>query len=362
MPKFSGEKLSEIVKTVFKKAGGTDEECDLLADALVSANLSGVDSHGFILLTHYIRQIKNGEIVPGNKPKLVQETPTTALLDGNDSFGYVVAKKGMEIAIEKAKKMGVATVSLRNCTHIGRLGYYPLMAAKENMIGFITVLAGPVGAPYGGTSRVLGTNPLSFAIPGREFPFLLDMATTVHASGYILEKYLSGEKLPPGWMIGPDGKDILDPAVKYEQGPEKSASKIFGGYKGYALSLLVEILSGCLAGDGCSLYIDQKTHREFNPALIIVIDIAKFTSIDDFKERTDFLFKSCKNAIKAPGVDEILVTGEPEYKAQKTRGRDGIPIKEGVWKHIVSQVNEELGINLDESISGPPDKKIGRIA
>jgi len=348
MPTISSERLRKITTTVFKAAGSTDEEAELVTDCLVSANLLGVDSHGVSLIPEYLEMLKKGLIKPNNKPKVIHETPNLLLLDGNDSWGYIVAKKAMELAIKKAKKKGIAVVSIRSCNHIGRLGYWAMMAAKEDMIGIITCSSGPAVAPYGGVDRVLGPNPICIAVLGKEYQFLLDISTSMRASGWIRERYWAGEKLPPGWMINDKGEPVLDPSVKYEMPREKSASIPFGGYKGYGLEVMVDLLTGCLVGDGCSLFIHQTKHREYNPTLIIVINIATFTSIDDFKERVDFLFKAIKNSRKAPGVEEILIPGEPEWRTQRIRSREGIPFTEGVWKHIVSPVKEELGIDIEK--------------
>jgi len=345
MPTISSERLRKICTTVLKAAGAPDEIAEQVTDCLVSANLLGVDSHGVFLLPTYLERIKKGWIIPTNKPKVINETPTTAIVDGNHQFGYVVAPKAMEIAIKKAKENGIAVVTIRKVDHIGRLGYYAMMAAKENMIGFIACDADPLVAPYGGVDKILGTNPFAIAIPGKEYPFLLDIATSMRAGGWIKQKLLAGEKLPPGWMINEKGEVVLD-ASEYASGAARLVT--FGGYKGYGISVAVSLLTGCLADIGCGLFIDQTRKRYWNSSLIIVIDIAKFAPIEEFKEKADFLFKGIKNSKKAPGVEEILIPGEPEWRTQRIRSREGIPFSDGHWNFFVSGVKEQIGTDVEK--------------
>jgi len=340
-------RFKKIVKTIFTKAGVTDEEAEVLTDALLTANLSGVDSHGFGIIPGYLRHIKAGEWKSGQHAEIVHETSVIARIDGHDGIGELIAKEAMEVAIRKAKENQVSTVSVFNCNHVGRLGYYTLMAAQQDMIGMMMCSTGPGVAPHGGVERILGTNPISIAIPGKEFIFFLDIATSYRAAGWAREAMFKGEKIPVGWMISDKGQPVTDPSVKFLQPPDKSAALTFGGYKGYGLSLAIDILSGCLSGDGSTIFMHRSGRHEHNPLFISVINIAAFTPVNDFKERVEYLFKAVKNSKKAPGVEEILIPGELELRAWKKRSREGIPIHEKIWEEVALEARK-LGIDLEK--------------
>jgi len=276
----------------------------------------------------------------------VRESPSTALLNGNWGFGQVIAEKGMEIAMEKAKAHSISAVGLFHCNHIGRLGEYALMAAEQDMIGIVACNAPPPGgntAPYGGRARRLSTGPVSAAVPaGKWKPFLLDFATSIAAEGKLRIKYYRGEKVPLGWIIDKEGRPTTDPKDFYEGG----AILPFGNHKGYALSLLIDILGGALTGGGC---VSSKEFVGGNGTLMIAINISSFTPLQDFKERIDALFEVIKDTPTAMGFEEVMVPGEPEFRTEEKHLKEGIFVEEKTWQDI-TKIAEELELNLKEIV------------
>jgi len=352
MPVFSADQLRTVAQEVFKKVGSSAKEAQLVADLLVKSNLAGHDSHGVIRIPWYVQAVKEGRAKPGAKVSIVRETPTMALIDGHWGWGQVVATRAMELAIKKAKKSDVSAVGAINCWHIGRLADYSLMALKHNMIGVTMVNSSPLVAPYGGSKRILSTNPMAFAIPaGKEKPFLLDMATSVGAEGKMRVKLNRGEKVPDDWLLDKEGRPTNNPADLYAGG----ALLPFGatvGYKGYGLCMLVDILCGALTGGGCTSSKEYLARKFFggNGTFVMAINIASFTPVSRFKARMDELIKVIKQSPVAQGFTEILIPGEPEYRSEEKRLREGIPIEEKTWQDIC-QTAKGLGLNAEKIVS-----------
>jgi uncharacterized oxidoreductase len=245
MPNVTPERLTEIARSLLIAAGTPDSEADTISRLSIGANLAGHDSHGIILIPTYIDRVKVGHIVPGAPWTIVEETPTTTVVDGNWGFGYVVTEKAMKLTIEKADKQNVAACTVFRQGHIGRLAAYPLMAIERGMIAMITADSGRSPkhvAPFGGAKARLGTNPICFAIPSNlDGPLFFDMATSAAAAGKIGVAMARGEPVPPGWLIDADGKPTTDPR-KLRQGGALLPLGGAEGYKGYGLATIVETL------------------------------------------------------------------------------------------------------------------------
>lgn len=332
MPVFKAEELERVAFNILKAAGTQEYEAKIVSENLIKSNLYGHDSHGIINLPRYIRSILKGELKLGIKAKVVNETPSTAVLDGGFGFGFLLGKQAMEMAIEKAKKTGIGMVSLFNTTHTGRVGEYPELALKHNMIGFAIgggSLKGSV-AVFGGATKIFGTNPLSVSIPTlNERPILVDMATSVAAGGKIRVAQARGEKVPLGWILDSEGRQTTDPAQREVMLP-------WGGYKGAAIQIINHTL-GILA---CPARDEKR-----GGFIFMAINIDVFRSVDEFKEDVDELIRTVKASKKMPGVKDILIAGEPEYNTREKRLKEGIPIEEETWKDLKS-VAEEVGLDL----------------
>ena len=346
MPILQADHLIQVGTDIFRAAGATEEEASVVARYLVNSNLVGHDSHGVIQIPSYIRRIQSGNICPGATIDVVNETPSTAVLDGNWGFGQVTATRAMEVAIEKAASHTISSVGIRNCNHVGRVGEYPPLAAEKNMIGMMTVNdhgAGRLAAPWGGIDRRTSPNPFAAALPTGGEPLMLDMTMSVTAEGKIRVKRNRKEQTPEGWIIDSEGNPTTDPEVFYGDPP--GAILPMGGvvgYKGYALGLLFDILGGALTGAGCSR---PGVDRVGNGTFIIVIQIEAYTSIEEFTRHVDGLVEFVKSSRTMPGFDEILVPGEPEWREKEKRLAEGFFVGDETWRQIV-EVAGEVGVSV----------------
>jgi LDH2 family malate/lactate/ureidoglycolate dehydrogenase len=341
MPKLRAQELEALTSAIFKAAGSPDDVAERLGLALVGSNLMGVDSHGVVQIPLYVEWVRQGQVEPGANVEVVRETPNIAILDGHWGFGQVTAQKGMQLAIEKAKRNQISLVGLINCNHIGRLGEYTMMAMAEGLIGIVVANAGPEEvAPFGGAERVFDTNPISVAVPAaKAHPFLLDYATSACAEGKLRVARNKGARIPEGWILDKDGKPSTDPNDFYEGG----VILPFGGHKGYALALLVDLLGGALTCAGCT---SLPEYGGGNGVLMGAIDVEAFRPLDEFIENADRLFTRVRQSKPMPGVSEILIPGEPEFRERKIRERDGIPIDDTTWTKILG-VAGELQVDVD---------------
>jgi len=347
MPVLSVEQLRTTAASIFKALGAPGDEAELVANLLVEANLTGHDSHGVIRIPIYARGVRMGAVKPRAKITVVKETPSTAIVDGGWNFGQVVCTYAMNLCIKKAKQNVVGLVGARRCHHSGRMNAYAELALKHDMIGMVSVNSNTFVAPFGGRTKQLGTNPLCFAIPaGEEPPMVLDMATAVWAHGKIMVRVARGEPLPEGVLLDLDGNPTTDPKW-YEKGGALLPLGGPVGYKGFGLSLLVEILTGALAEAGCSNSEEYRSRPFYggNGVFMMAIDVGRLTDLNAFKKRVDNLFRSIKNSPRALGFDEILIPGEPERRLQEKNLREGVYVEESTWNDI-RQLGKELEVDV----------------
>jgi len=348
------ETLERFMTDVFKAAGVPEEDAKICADVLIESDKRGIDSHGINRLkTIYIDRIKDGILNPVTNIEIVREGPTTAVVDGHNGMGMVVAKKSMEMAIEKARKYGMGMVAVRNSTHYGIAGYYATMATKEDMIGITGTNARPSIAPTFGVENMLGTNPLTFGIPtDEEFPFVLDCATSITQRGKIEVYAKLGKQLPPGWVIDENGNTMTDPEetlVALTKGkaaltPLGGIGEETAGYKGYGYATVVEILSAALQSGS---YLKMLTGIENGKKVpyrlghfFIAINVSAFVDPDEFKKTAGNILRELRNSRKAPGHDRIYTAGEKEYLAWLERKEKGVPINEELQKEIKTLIQE----------------------
>jgi uncharacterized oxidoreductase len=342
MPTLKCEPLETLARDVFQAITVPPAGAAWMATLLVRANLRGHDSHGVIRVPQYVASWKKGEADPKAEPVVVQDGPATALVDGKGGFGQIVARRGMEVAMAKAAAIGVAAVGVYNSNHIGRLADYTEMALERDMLAFLAVNAGGAGqrmAPWGGRAPRLSTNPFAFACPtGSAVPISFDVATTVAAEGKVRVKRNRKEQTPPGWLIDADGKPTTDPNALYGK-PEGSILPV-GGHKGYSLALMVEVLGGIMARAGHSR---ENPGPVMNGIFMVVVDIARFVSPQNFRSEVDDLIRYLKTSPVAPGASEIMYPGEPEARAEAERRQRGIFVEEETWGQI-AQAARDLGV------------------
>ncbi len=344
MPTLGHEPLERLTRDIFQAIRVPPTGAAWMAQLLVRANLRGHDSHGVIRIPQYIASWRTGEANPTADPQVVQQGPATALVDGRLGFGQIVARRGMEVAMEKAAGMGVSAVGIFNCNHIGRLADYTEMALERSMLAILTVNAGGAGqrmAPWGGRAPRLSTNPIAFACPTRNAtPISFDIATTVAAEGKVRVKRNRKERLPLGWVLDAEGQPTTDPNALYGNPPGTILPA--GGHKGYCLALMVEILAGIMAHGG---YSTERPGPILNGVFIFVVDIARFVPATTFRTQVDDLVRYVKTCPTAPGVDRILTPGEPEMLTEAERRRSGIFVEDETWGQIEA-VARELGVPI----------------
>ena len=345
MPKFDTQTLKRIGVELFKSAGCSEKNARMVVDHLVESNLFGHDSHGAIRIYEYLEHIREGRFQADAEPRVVRETACTALVDGGGAIGQVGATFVAQLAIRKAREHGTCSVALRNTSHIGRAGAYPLMAAREGMMGLAFVNAGKLGyqiAPFGGIDGRLSTDPIAFAAPRRDSdPIMVDMTTSVVAEGKIRLARNQGKPVPEGWIIDHDGKTTTDPNVFFD-GP--GAILPMGGvvgHKGYGLSFVVELLGGTLSGQGCA---GGERKMKSNGVLMTVYNIEHFTDLDTYYDEVEDLIRHIRTSRLSKGIREILVPGEPEFRSALKREEDGVEVDDTTWSRICVEA-EALGLD-----------------
>ena len=344
MPTKTPQELHSLVTSILLAVGATEANASRVAEALVSSHLAGVDPHGVWHLAGYVRDVRDGYLVPTAVPEIVNETTATALVTGNWTFGFVAAKYAMELAIQKAEKQGVSVVGIVRCGHIGRLGEYNEMAAAEGMVSM--VWAGGYSEdqqttmPYGGLKPILHTNPLSMGFPaGDEVPMILDFATTGVSGSKVVQARDRGEKLPPGCIVDKDGNPTTNPEEFFNGGGHLP----FGGHKGYAIMLAVETLGRILTGSDSYAEIHRGgLYNRHQGITIVVVKADVFQPLGDFTTRVDDLERRIRAVPPAPGFKEVLVPGDLESRSREAR-RNGIPVPDDVWK-VLTDLATEVGV------------------
>jgi len=340
--------LEKFIVDVFKKFGVPERDAVICAEVLIAADKQGTDSHGVSRLKPiYIDRIRAGQQLPVTDFDVVREGPTSAVVDGHRGMGMVIARKAMDLAIGKAKKLGMGMVVVRNSTHYGIAGYYAKMAVEEGLIGVTGTNARPSIPPTFGTENMLGTNPLTFGMPSDEpFPFMLDCATSIIQRGKVEVYARLGKKIPEGLVIDSEGKYLTDPDGILRDLTQDRAALLplggleeTGGYKGYGYATVVEILSASLQGGAFLKALTGTNLGHF----FIAIDVSAFTDPDEFRKITGDILRNLRSSRKMPGHERIYTAGEKEYLTCQERRRTGIPINRSLQREL-AQLREECGL------------------
>lgn len=337
MPILSASELRHSVSAVFRADGCPRDVADRVATSLVEANLTGHDSHGVIRVPSYLRAVHEGRVDPHGEVRVVQESATTTVLDCAHNFGQVGALQGAQVAARKAQEANVAAVALQRSGHVGRLGEYVVMVAERGLAALMVcngTATGGIVAPYGGIARALGSNPIAWAVPGAEGgrPVFLDYATSASAQGKIQVAADEGKLLPEGWLLDQEGEPTRDPRAQSRGG----VMLPFGGHKGYALSVIIELLAGGLSGAGAALLPGYERDQG---VLLIVVRIEAFCPIEQFRDMVLEFAQQLKTTPRGAGCEEILLPGEPEWRSKATREREGIPVPDRTWERLAETAN-----------------------
>jgi len=338
------DNISLFIENAFLRSGVSGGDARICADILITSDLRGIESHGIGRLKMYIERIQKGLIEPVSKPQIIRESPTTALIDGNHGIGMVIGHQSMNIAIAKAKEFGMGAVAVRNSTHFGIDGYYPLMAVKSGMIGMSFTNARPSVAPTFSTQPVLGTNPIAFGAPSdEEFPFLFDAATSITQRGKIEVLNRKEKPVSEYWVIDNHGNPIQDADKILQSLLEKEAAllplggagEVTGGHKGYGLSVIVEILSSSLQSgaflSALSGFDEEGNETRFRVGhFFFALNIESFLPLEEFKGNLGTLLRELRSAKKSPGKERIYTAGEKEFLTEMQIKKGGIPVNENL--------------------------------
>lgn len=333
---------------MLEAAGSPRDEASLVMEVLIDTSLRGVDSHGVRAITRYVREMREGAFRSGDNIEVLLDMPVTAMWDTTHVNGFVVGKRAMESAIQKARKYKIGAIGCRGPAHNGALYWYTELAVKEDMVGIVLQRgARQVVAPYGGVDGRLGTNPFAVGIPaGEEKPIFLDLATNAVATGHFLTMKLRGESIPDGWIIDKKGRWVNDyDAGAVDRGEIAPVS--FGGvnseYKGYGIKVVLEALAGAI-GSGCSLSAENRYDL-----IYMALDPSGFCPIEKFKSNIDSMISHIKSSEKRPGFKNIHLPGEPEHFIKEKRRVEGIRLDQEFWDEIVETAGN-IGVDLDEKI------------
>jgi len=345
MPNKSHVELKNLGTRMMQAAGAEELVAQRVVEHLVESNLVGIDSHGVIRLTDYIRWLPEGKAAGDNRMEVVQDCDAACLVDAHFTFGAVAGSEASRLAAEKARRYGVGIVSVKNSTHTGRIGEYVEHLARDGFIGFFCCNAQGYGqfvAPWGGKEPRLTTSPLAWGFPSdREGRVIVvDMATSALPEGQIRLKARRGERIALGQVIDAEGRDTTNPNDLF--GPPAGAILPFGQHKGYALALVVEMLAGGLSGGGCPRPVDTKYTHE-NSFFVMAIDVAAVRPLAGVAQEIDEMLDYVKGSPPVDPEGEVLIPYERELRERGRRIVEGIEVEAPTWKSIVD-LAESLGV------------------
>lgn len=354
---FSYERLTAFTRGIFRSIGCSGEDARIATEGLLSADIRGIDSHGIARLIGYVRLWEAGRANTTPLIRIIHETPSTAVVDGDSGLGLVIAPFAIKTAIEKAKQAGTGWVSVQHSNHFGIAAHHALQAVEQEMIGIAMTNASPLVAPTFSTERLLGTNPICVAIPaGEEPPFVADMATTTAANGKLEILQRKNETAPAGWIQDKSGRGSTDPHELKKGGAllPLGGDREHGSHKGYALGAIVDIFSAVLSGANYGPWVPPfpafMAMPEQMPGKGIghffgAMRIDAFRPAEDFKRDMDKWIRRFRSAIPMEGHEQVLVPGDPERAMEAERLKKGIPLLDAVVEDLRS-LSDKFSIPL----------------
>lgn len=350
--------LLEFTRNIFRKMGCSKDDAEVIADVFIAAELRDHSSHGMLRIKDYFELWKAGRINVRPEIRIVHETPSTAVVDGDNAVGMVAAKRSMQIAIEKAAAAGTGWVAARNSNHFGIAGYYAMMALGQDMIGICLTNANPLVAPTFSISRMMGTNPIAVAIPAmKQPPFVADFATTPIARGKLAVSEKKGEKVAFGFVQDKDGKPSDDPNILKSGGSMLTlgGDRLHGSHKGFCLSAIVDIFSAVFSGANFGPYVPPSV--AYLPVLDMKVGegtghffgamrIDAFQKSDEFKAKMDEWILTFRSAKPAEGQSHVIIPGDPEREAEVRNLKDGIKLVPAIREDLL-EIAKELQIEFE---------------
>lgn len=348
--RLNAKELFVLAERILTAAGAPEPDARAVASDLSESNLLGHDSHGVMRLMQYVQFIRDGHIKPGAGYKVLKETPSLVLIDGQFGFGQVSADAALALAMSKASETGCCSAFVRNCNHVGRLGRYTETAAQAGFAATMAVNAPGPGqvTPFGARERKMGTNPISMAAPGaldnHAAPVVLDMTTSATAEGKLRVAHQSGQSIPEGWLINAEGQPTTNPGDYYSE-PGGCIVSLGGplAHKGFGLGVMVDLFAGVLSGSGIAR---TDLPRGANGVWITVTDIRQLLDKTEYDNWLEKYRSHIKSAKRVDGVNEILFPGELESRRRVEREENGVELPAETWRQIV-----ELAGSLECDIS-----------
>ncbi|MEY8000562.1 Ldh family oxidoreductase [Clostridium sp. Mt-5] len=353
------EGLKKLCHIVFEKFGFSQEDSKTITDVLLLSDLFGIESHGIQRLVKYYSEIKQGLIIVDSSPKIIKETPISAVIDGQAGMGQLTGKRAMNLAIQKARASGIGMVSVRNSNHYGIAGYYAKMAEEAGLMGISMTNSPAVIVPTFGKEAMLGTNPIALSMPAEPYPFLMDMATSVVTRGKIEVYNKKQEPLPLGLALNKDGEDTTDPYDILYNVPKKlgggllplgGSKELTGGHKGYGFALAVEIFTAILSDGATGNYVHLDGSGGSGTChYLCAIDYGIFGDKKSIENRLSKYLNELRNSKKAKGAVRIYTHGEKEVESYNDKIKNGIPIND-VTLHEINGICQFFHINSNDYI------------
>lgn len=339
MPTVDPDLLENLTRCILESTGTAPEPAAFIANTLVAANLAGHDSHGVLRMPFYIEAVRDGRVVPNVAPEVIQRDRATAIVEAAYGWGQPAMWLATQTTIELAREHGLGAAIVQRPFHIGRCAIYVEEIARQGMIGLLVANAGPAVTPYGGTTRVMGTNPMAWAMPRADGkpPIAHDIATAAIAEGKLRVARSKDLPIPEGKLLNSAGEPTTDPADFYTGG----AILPFGEHKGGGFSVFAQLIGHALAG------LDQsgpQGQRGVNGPFVIAIDIAPFVALSEFTEKVEDQAAQIVASPPAPGFDRVRLPGDPELESAEARRREGIPIPASIWAEL-KQLASSCGLD-----------------
>jgi len=323
--------LLNFAKLLLQKPGIPDDDAEVTADVLVSANLSGIDSHGVVRLSHYLRRIKDGTVKKTPRIRYERKAPGLAVVDGDDGLGHVVTGRATNIAMDLCCESGTASVAVKNSSHFGMTGYYVRMMTQRGFAGMVMTHTDRFLIPYGGRSPFFGTNPVAIGFPTGGIPLILDMSTTSIPYGKVVIAKKEGRKIPEDWGFDENGEPTTDPFRIAGLHP-------IAGYKGSGLAMAIDVFCSLFTGMAFGphinrMYVDLETPRKLGH-FIVAWDIERVHGLENFQKRMQQMIDELHSIPPASGFDRVFYPGEIEGLRRETRASEGIPVENGLYEEL----------------------------
>ena len=340
--RISSDELKCFVVDVLRAVDVPDDDASIVADCLLTSNLSGVDSHGIVRLAHYVRRLQNGTLNARPDIRFEQRAPGLGFVDGDDGLGHVVSDHAVARTLDLAKENGIAAVSVGNSSHFGMAAFYALRMAAEGLISICLTPTDRLLVPFGARRPFFGSNPICFGFPTDGIPVVLDMATTSIPYGKVALARVEGKEIPDDWACDANGEPTTDP---------KKALGLYpaAGPKGSCLSMVIDILGSVLAGMPWGPHITQMYGEMDKPRklghLFIAIDVKRFMPLEMFKENLSGMLEELNAEEPADGFQRVMYPGQPEGERRESREQDGVPVDAGLYDEL-SQLGRSLGVEF----------------